>query len=146
MTRTRLCVALSAVVLSAAIGACDSTTRGEATAPSNVRPLTTTTTTTTTTSTTTATSEPPLGGFGDLMPPQAYEEIRATGVTGTDQAISDVVDIACIVAEGDYATDRQGIVENMKKLGSELSDRQLNVLVSVALTYMCPDQAAKYPG
>jgi hypothetical protein len=137
------------VVVSAAVllAACSSTTTGEATAPSGVSSYPSTTTSTPSTRTTTrTTSAPSPTAASSAIPPEAFDEIRATGVSGTDERISDVIDIACIVADGSFSNTKQEIVDGMQQMGSDLSDQQLGILVTVALTYRCRENSGKLGG
>ncbi len=137
------------VVLSAAalLTACSSTTTGEATAPSGVSAYSTTTKSTPSTTTTTrSTSAPSPTAAPSVVPPEAYDEIRASGVSGTESNISDVIDIACIVADSSFNDTKQEIVDAMQQMGAEFSDQQLGVIVTVALTYRCPENSGKLGG
>jgi hypothetical protein len=136
------------VVLAAAalLTACSTTTTGEAIAPSGVSAYSTTTKSTPSTTTTRSTSAPSPTAAPSVVPPEAYDEIRASGVSGTEANISDVIDIACIVADGSFNDTKQEIVDAMQQMGSDLSDQQLGVLVTVALTYRCPENSGKLGG
>jgi hypothetical protein len=137
----RLGLALSAVAL-VAVAACGDTVRGEATAPSDVEPLTTTTTTTTRTTTTTPTSEAPAGGSNSL-PPQAFEEVRAAGIEGSDDAIAEQIALACIMAGSSFNDSVQDVVDVLIQMGSTLSPEILDVIVRVGVKYECPEEGTK---
>ncbi|BBY28328.1 hypothetical protein [Mycolicibacterium sediminis] len=134
----RVCLVVTAALFAAG---CTTTTSGEATAPTGVvaystseRPSPTRTTRTSPPSTTVA-SQP--------IPPEAFDEIRAQGVVGSDDQIGQVIDLACIMAEGSFNDSVQDVVDVLQQMGSELEDSQLDVLVRVALRYSCPESAAK---
>lgn len=133
--------ALVALSVAALLAGCSGTTTGVATAPSDVSPYTATTTATrTTTSTTTATPT------STAVPPAAYDQIRAAGVGGTDGDLSDMLDMACIMADGSFNNTKQQLVDVLQQMGSKLSDQQLGVVVTVALTYRCPEHSDKLGG
>jgi hypothetical protein len=137
--RTRLGLMSSAVALTAAV-ACSTTVRGDATAPTNVRPYTTTTSRMTTTTTT----EPPSSGGGsNALPPQAYEEVRAAGIVGPDDAIADQIYIACIMAASSFNDSVQDVVDVLIQMGSKLSPEALDAIVRVGVKYECPEEGPK---
>lgn len=141
--RPSVLVALSVAAL---LAGCSGTTTGVATAPSDVSPYPTTKTTKTTTTTTTTTATAAPTPASAAVPPAAYEQIRATGVSGSDRDLSDLLNMACIMADGSFNHTKQQLVDVLQQMGSKLSDQQLGVVVMVALTYRCPEHSDKLGG
>ena len=98
----------------------------------------------TTTGVATATAAPTPASAA--VPPAAYEQIRATGVSGSDRDLSDLLNMACIMADGSFNHTKQQLVDVLQQMGSKLSDQQLGVVVMVALTYRCPEHSDKLGG
>lgn len=132
--RGRLVVSVGSIAV--LIAACSSTTGGVATAPTDVTPFTATTTPSPTT------AAPGSSG----MPPQAYDQIRAAGIQGSDAAIDDQVSLACIMASGSFNDSKQDVVDVLVQMGSTLPPDALMVIVEVALEYECPENAEKLGG
>lgn len=126
--------ALAVVVMTA----CSNTTAGLATAPEGVTPLTST-------SKPTRTPTAPGGGSAEL-PPEAYAEVRAAGLEGSDAAIRDQIIIACIMGESSFNTSKQDVVDTLIQMGSDLPPDALMTIVTVALKYECPELAGKLGG
>ncbi|MGV0741239.1 hypothetical protein [Mycolicibacterium sp. XJ870] len=125
----------------AVVAACTTTTTGVATAPDDVTPFTSTSKQPTRTATKTATATPPSG-----LPPEAFAEVRAAGIDGSDAAISDQVMMACIMGEGSFNDSKQDVVDVLIQMGSPLPAEALMVIVDVALKYECPELAGKLGG
>jgi hypothetical protein len=132
-----------AVVLTAA---CSTTTTGVATAPDDVTPFTTTSKAPNRIPT--RSPKPPAGsprGSAGL-PPQAFAEVRAAGIQGSDNAIGVQLMMACIMAGGSFNKTKQDVVDVLTKMGSKLPPDALMTIVNVALKYECPELAGKLGG
>lgn len=131
-----------AVVLMAA---CSTTTTGVATAPDDVTPFTTSKAPRQTASKTPKpTAGSPRGSAG--LPPEAFAEVRAAGIEGSDSAIGDQLMMACIMAGGSFNRTKQDVVDVLIQMGSRLPPDALMTIVNVALKYECPELAGKLGG
>lgn len=133
----------AAVVLMAA---CSTTTAGTATAPDDVTPFTATSTAPkrTLTQVPRTTAGSPRGSAG--LPPEAFAEVRAAGIQGSDNAIGDQLMMACIMAGGSFNKTKQDVVNVLTQMGSKLPPDALMTIVNVALKYECPELAGKLGG
>ncbi|KHO26985.1 hypothetical protein QQ44_05420 [Mycolicibacterium setense] len=145
MQAKRVAAALgsAAVVLMAA---CSTTTTGVATAPDDVTPFTSSSKA----PRTTATKSPkPTAGAprgSTELPPEAFAEVRAAGIEGSDRAIGNQLMMACIMAGGSFNKTRQDVVDVLIQMGSKLPPDALMTIVNVALKYECPELAGKLGG
>ncbi|ALI25338.1 hypothetical protein XA26_14910 [Mycolicibacterium fortuitum] len=133
----------AAVVLMAA---CSTTTTGVATAPDDVTPFTTTSKAPRQTAPKSPkpTAGSPRGSAG--LPPEAFAEVRAAGIEGSDSAIGDQFMMACIMAGGSFNRTKQDVVDVLIQMGSRLPPDALMTIVNVALKYECPELAGKLGG
>jgi hypothetical protein len=140
MDAKRVGAALGAVTVVLMAG-CSTTVTGVATAPDNVTPFTTTRT---------APRSPspipgsPRGSSG--LPPQAFAEVRAAGIQGSDSAIEDQLMMACIMGSGSFNKTKQDVVDVLRQMGSKLPPDALMTIVNVAIKYECPELAGKLGG
>lgn len=145
MQAKRVAAALgsAAVVLMAA---CSSTTSGVATAPDDVTPFTSSSKAPRPTATRSPkpTAGAPRGAAG--LPPEAFAEVRAAGIEGSDRAIGNQLTMACIMAGGSFNETRQDVVNVLIQMGSKLPPDALMTIVDVALKYECPELAGKLGG
>ncbi|MUL81398.1 hypothetical protein FZI95_06385 [Mycobacterium sp. CBMA247] len=132
-----------AVVL---LAACSTTITGVATAPYDVTPFTSTPQTPTRTATKSPSPAPgsPRGSAG--LPPEAFAEVRAAGIQGSDSAIGDQLMMACIMGSGSFNKTKQDVVDVLIQMGSRLPPDALMTIVNVAIKYECPELAGKLGG
>ncbi|MED5812701.1 hypothetical protein VST63_10030 [Mycolicibacterium sp. 050232] len=145
MKAKRLGAALGAVAV-VSMAACSTTTTGVATAPDDVTPFTTSSKAPRSTGTNSPKAPPgsPRGSAG--LPPEAFAEVRAAGIQGSDSAIGDQLMLACIMAGGSFNKTRQDVVNVLTQMGSKLPPDALKTIVDVALKYECPELAGKLGG
>ncbi|CDP84991.1 MULTISPECIES: hypothetical protein [Mycolicibacterium] len=141
MNVKRVGAALGAVAV-VSMAACSTTTTGVATAPDDVTPFTTSSKAPRSTA---ARSPRPAPGAAQL-PPEAFAEVRAAGIQGSDKAIREQLMLACIMAGGSFNKTRQDVVDVLIKMGSRVSPGALRTIVDVALKYECPELAGKLGG
>jgi hypothetical protein len=140
----RVCTAVALVAV-ALVAGCSNTTTGEATKATRTtseKPTTTKTKTSTRRSTSTPSPTPTPAG----LPPAAYDELRAGGVNGPNQQLSDLVDIACIFSASSFNDSRQDVADVLTQQGSALTPAQALVVVNVALEYSCPEYRGQLGG
>jgi hypothetical protein len=140
--RVYFAIALSAVAL---VAGCSSTTTGEATkatGSTSEKPTSTKTPTSTRRSTSTPSPTPTPAG----LPPAAFDELHASGVNGSNQQLSDLVDIACIFSAGSFNDSKQDVADVLTQQGSALTPAQALVVVNVALEYSCPEYRGQLGG
>ncbi|MGV0813561.1 hypothetical protein ABQF34_16480 [Mycolicibacterium boenickei] len=130
-----------AVVLMAA---CSNTTDGLATAPEYVTPFTSAPKQPARTAPSSPTAAP--GGGSAELPREAYAEVRAAGLEGSDAAIRDQIIIACIMGESSFNDSKQDVVDALIQMGSNLPPDALMTIVTVAIKYECPELAGKLGG
>lgn len=142
MNAKRVSAALGAVAV-VLMAACSTTTTGLATAPDDVTPFTSTSKSPTRTATKSPAPGPgsPRGTAG--VPPEAFAEVRAAGIEGSDTAIANQMMMACIMAGGSYNKTKQDVVDVLTQMGSKLPPDALMTIVTVALKYECPELAGK---
>ncbi|TMS54982.1 hypothetical protein [Mycobacterium sp. DBP42] len=133
----------AAVVLMAA---CSSTTIGVATAPDDVTPFTTSSKAPRSTAAKSPGPPPGVGRGPADLPAEAYAEVRAAGIQGSDTAIGEQLMLACIMAGGSFNKTKQDVVDVLIQMGSRLSPPALMTIVTVALKYECPELAGKLGG
>lgn len=143
MNAKRVGAALSAAAVMV-MAACSTTTTGVATAPDDVTPFTTSSKAPR--STGTRSPKPAPGAPGTGLPPEAFTEVRAAGIQGSDRAIAEQLMLACIMAGGSFNKTRQDVVNILIQMGSRLSPSALKTIVDVALKYECPELAGKLGG
>lgn len=132
------------LVLAAAglVAACSTTTSGVATAPDDLIPYPGETPSTTTRAP--ASPSAPRGTAG--LPPEAYAEVRAAGIKGSDDAIASQLMMACIMGQSNFNHSKQDVADVLTQLGSRLPSDALLVIVDVAIKYECPDLGGKLGG
>lgn len=143
MQAKRVAAALGSVVVLTA--ACSTTTTGTATAPDDVVPFTSESKA----PKRTAPKSPPTAGSprGTAgLPPEAFAEVRAAGIEGSDRAIGNQLMMACIMAAGSFNKTKQDVVNVLIQMGSKLPPDALTTIVNVALKYECPELAGKLSG
>lgn len=143
MNAKQLGAALGAVAVMV-LAACSNTTTGVATAPDDVTPFTTTSKAPPRTKPPTTRAAP--GGGSAALPPAAYAEVRAAGITGSDNAIRNQLIMACIMGNGSFNKTKQDVVDVLAQMGSKLPPDALMTIVNVAIKYECPDLAGKLGG
>ncbi len=145
MNAKRVGAALGAVAV-VLMAACSTTTTGVATAPDDVTPFTTSSKAPRSTATKSPNAAPgsPRGSAG--LPPEAFAEVRAAGIQGSDNAIGDQLMLACIMAGGSFNKTKQDVVNVLIQMGSKLPPDALMTIVTVALKYECPELAGKLGG
>ncbi|WP_260508681.1 hypothetical protein [Mycolicibacterium farcinogenes] len=112
MNVKRVGAALGAVAV-VSMAACSTTTTGVATAPDDVTPFTTSSKAPRSTA---ARSPRPAPGAAQL-PPEAFAEVRAAGIQGSDKAIREQLMLACIMAGGSFNKTRQDVVRRADQNG-----------------------------
>ncbi|MFV8166327.1 hypothetical protein ACNQVK_30205 [Mycobacterium sp. 134] len=145
MQARRVAAALGSVVV-VLTAACSTTTTGTATAPDNVVPFTSESKAPKRTA---PKSPPPTAGSprGTAgLPPEAFAEVRAAGIEGSDRAIGNQLMMACIMAAGSFNKTKQDVVNVLIQMGSKLPPDALTTIVNVALKYECPELAGKLGG
>lgn len=145
MQAKRVAAALGSVAVML-MAACSTTTTGVATAPDNVTPFTSSSKAPRTTAgkSPRPTAGSPRGTAG--IPPEAFAEVRAAGIQGSDRAIGDQLMMACIMAGGSFNKTKQDVVNVLIQMGSKLPPDALMTIVNVGLKYECPELAGKYGG
>ncbi|CRZ16069.1 hypothetical protein [Mycolicibacterium neworleansense] len=143
MNAKRAGAALGAVAV-VLMAACSSTTAGVATAPDDVTPFTSASKAPKRTAAQSPKPGSPRGSAG--LPPEAFAEVRAAGIQGSDSAIGDQLMMACIMAGGSFNKTKQDVVDVLTQMGSKLPPDALMTIVNVALKYECPELAGKLGG
>lgn len=141
MQAKRVAAALASVAV-VLMAACSTTTTGTATAPDDVTPFTSESKVPKRGPAPTAAG--PRGTAG--LPPEAFAEVRAAGIEGSDRAIGNQLMMACIMAAGSFNKTRQDVVNVLIQMGSKLPPDSLKTIVDVALKYECPELAGKLGG
>jgi hypothetical protein len=145
MQAKRAAAALGSVAV-VLMAACSTTTTGTATAPDNVTPFTSESKAPkrTPTKSPAPTAGSPRGTAG--LPPEAFAEVRAAGIEGSDRAIGNQLMMACIMAAGSFNKTKQDVVKVLIQMGSKLPPDALTTIVDVALKYECPELSGKLGG
>lgn len=145
MNAKRVGAALGAVAV-VLMAACSNTTTGVATAPDGVTPFTSASKAPARTATKSPKPSATPGGGSGALPPEAYAEVRAGGLQGSDSAIRDQLMLACIMGESSFNKTKQDVVNTLIQMGSRISPPALMTIVTVAIKYECPELAGKLGG